>query len=90
MKECGASVKSLLRYVEVIFVRAAANVGIQDQLGAASLLWRLEMRDTDVGNRWDDIADYMAPHIKEHIQPFIDLHYVSSRYCLIGLTTFRL
>eukprot|EP00026_Physarum_polycephalum_P006984 Phypoly_transcript_07037.p1 GENE.Phypoly_transcript_07037~~Phypoly_transcript_07037.p1 ORF type:complete len:490 (+),score=73.23 Phypoly_transcript_07037:64-1533(+) len=48
----------------------------QDQLGAASLLWRLNLRNVDVAERWNDVADHVAPHIKEHIQPFIDLHYV--------------
>lgn len=48
----------------------------QDQLGAASLLWRLDLRDVPVADRWNDVAEHVAPHIREHIQPFIDLHYI--------------
>ena len=29
-----------------------------------------------MAERWNDVADHVAPHIKEHIQPFIDLHYI--------------
>lgn len=48
----------------------------QDQLGAASLLWRLDLRNVPVADRWLDVANHVAPHIREHIQPFIDLHYI--------------
>lgn len=48
----------------------------QDQVGAVSLLARLELAGVDVGDRWQDVADHLAPRIHEHVQPFLDLHYL--------------
>jgi len=48
----------------------------QDQIGAVSLLARLELAGVDVGDRWQDVADHLAPRINEHVQPFLDLHYL--------------
>ncbi len=48
----------------------------QDQVGAVSLLARLELAGVDVGDRWQDLADHLAPRITEHVQPFLDLHYL--------------
>lgn len=48
----------------------------QDQASAASLLWRLELRGADVGERWRDVAHHVAERGIEHVQPFLDLHYV--------------
>ena len=48
----------------------------QDQANAVSLLWRLELRGVDVGDRWGDVADHVAGRTSEHVQPFLDLHYL--------------
>ena len=48
----------------------------QDQIGAASLLWRLELRGIDVGGRWADVAEHVAARTGEHVQPFLDLQYL--------------
>jgi hypothetical protein len=48
----------------------------QDQVGAVSLLARLEMRGVDVGNRWDDVGGYLKTRLHEHILPFLDLQYL--------------
>jgi len=48
----------------------------KDQIGAISLLLRLELRGVDVGLRWEELADYLTPRIHEHALPFQDLHYV--------------
>ncbi len=48
----------------------------QEQIGAISMLWRLEMRGVDVGDRWTPIAAKVAERELEHVQPFHDLHYV--------------
>lgn len=48
----------------------------QDQIGAVSLLARLELAGVGVGDRWQDVADHLAPRIDEHVQPFLDLHYL--------------
>jgi len=50
----------------------------QDQVNAVSFLWRLNLRNLPMISRWEDISDYISPHIREHIQPFIDLHYIYS------------
>jgi tetratricopeptide (TPR) repeat protein len=48
----------------------------QDQVGAVSLLLRLELHGIDVGSRWQDVATYLQPRTQDHVQPFLDLHYV--------------
>jgi tetratricopeptide (TPR) repeat protein len=48
----------------------------QDQVNAVSLLARLELRGIDVGDRWADVASYLAPRTDEHVDPFLDLHYL--------------
>jgi len=53
-----------------------AKESAQEQIGATALLWRLDLRKIPVASHWDDVSDYIVPHIKEHIQPFLDLHYI--------------
>ena len=48
----------------------------KDQIGAISLLLRLELRGVDVGDRWEELAAYLTPRVHEHALPFQDLHYV--------------
>jgi tetratricopeptide (TPR) repeat protein len=48
----------------------------QDQIGAVSLLARLELAGVDVGDRWQDLADHLAPRTHEHVQPFLDMQYL--------------
>ena len=48
----------------------------EDQINAISLLARLELRGTDVGGRWDDIATHLEPRLHEHFSPFLDLQYL--------------
>jgi hypothetical protein len=48
----------------------------QDQIGAVSLLARLELAGVDVGDRWADLAEHLAPRIHEHVQPFLDMQYL--------------
>jgi len=48
----------------------------QEQIGAISALWRLELRGVDVGPRWQAIAAKIAARGCEHILPLHDLHYV--------------
>jgi hypothetical protein len=48
----------------------------QDQASSASLLWRMELRGIDVGDRWADLADHVQGRTREHVQPFLDLHYL--------------
>ena len=48
----------------------------KDQVGAISLLLRLELRGVDVGDRWQGLVAYLTARIHEHALPFQDLHYV--------------
>lgn len=48
----------------------------QDQVNAVALLARLEFAGVDVGARWQDVADYIERRGPEHIEPFLDAHYL--------------
>lgn len=48
----------------------------QDQVNAVALLARLEFTGLDVGNRWQDVADYIEKRGPEHVEPFLDAHYL--------------
>lgn len=48
----------------------------QDQIGAVSLLARLELAEVDVGERWQDVADHLASRVHDQVQPFLDLQYL--------------
>lgn len=52
----------------------------QDQIGAVSLLTRLELADIDVGERWQALAEYLKVRGNDTVQPFLSLQY------LYGLT----
>ena len=48
----------------------------QDQIGAVSLLARLELAGVDVGNRWQDVADHLLHRTADQVLPFLDLQYL--------------
>jgi hypothetical protein len=48
----------------------------QEQIGAASLLWRLELRGHCAGGRWSPVAAKIAAQGPDHIWPFHDMHFV--------------
>ena len=48
----------------------------QDQIGAVSLLARLELAGVDVGERWQDVAGYLRHRANDHVLPFLDLQYL--------------
>jgi tetratricopeptide (TPR) repeat protein len=48
----------------------------QDQIGAVSLLARLELAGVDVGDRWVDVSAYLAARTHDQVQPFLDMHYL--------------
>jgi hypothetical protein len=48
----------------------------QEQIGAVSTLWRLELAGLDVGERWRPVADQARRRAGEHLFPFHDLHYI--------------
>ncbi|MDM0043292.1 tetratricopeptide repeat protein [Variovorax dokdonensis] len=49
----------------------------QDQIGAVSLLARLELAGLQVGaQRWAELADWLAVRQQDHVLPFLDLQYL--------------
>lgn len=48
----------------------------QDQIGAVSMLSRLEMAGVDVGERWAEPGDYIAARGADTTQPFLSLQYL--------------
>lgn len=48
----------------------------QDQVGAVSLLARMEIAGLDVGNRWEDVARYMKVRATDTTLPFLTLQYL--------------
>jgi hypothetical protein len=48
----------------------------QDQIGAVSLLARLELAGADIGDRWQDLADYLVARTHDQVLPFLDLQYL--------------
>lgn len=52
----------------------------QDQVNAVALLARLDFAGLDVGARWQDVGGFIARRGPEHVEPFLDAHY------LLGLT----
>jgi hypothetical protein len=48
----------------------------QDQIGAVSLLARLELAGVEVGERWTDLADRLAARGPDVEQPFLSLQYL--------------
>jgi hypothetical protein len=45
-------------------------------IDASALLWRLELRDVDVGSRWKGLADAWAPSAEDAYYAFNDVHAV--------------
>ena len=48
----------------------------QDQVGAVSLLARLELAGVAVGDRWDTLAQHLTGRVHDQVQPFLDLQYL--------------
>jgi hypothetical protein len=48
----------------------------QDQIGAVSLLARLEMAGADVGARWADLGEHLRVRHHDTVQPFLSLQYL--------------
>ncbi len=69
------------RYADVLEIydqhcwRIAKNYS-QDQIGAVSLLARMELAGIDVGGRWVELGQYLAVRAHDTVQPFLTLQYV--------------
>ena len=57
-------------------VWGVAKAYTQDQANAVSLLARMELAGIDVGDRWQDVADYLAARTADQVLPFLDMHYL--------------
>jgi hypothetical protein len=73
--ERGEKDKVLQLYDTLVWGRAEKE-SPKDQVGAISLLLRLELRGIDVGNRWQQLSTYLISRLHEHALPFQDLHYI--------------
>ncbi|MCG8491659.1 MAG: tetratricopeptide repeat protein [Sneathiellales bacterium] len=47
----------------------------QDQINAISMLWRLELAGVEVGDRWEELSEYVAERSFVNDQPFLDMQY---------------
>jgi tetratricopeptide (TPR) repeat protein len=48
----------------------------QDQVGAVSLLARMEVAGMNVGDRWEALARYLEPRATDTLQPFLTIQYL--------------
>ena len=48
----------------------------QDQIGAVSLLMRLELVGVDVGDRWKDLGAFLKVRSDDFVQPFLTMQYI--------------
>ncbi|MEA3149476.1 MAG: hypothetical protein QOD56_415 [Gammaproteobacteria bacterium] len=48
----------------------------QDQIGAVSLLARMEIAGIDVGERWQDLGDHLAARAHDTVLPFLTMQYL--------------
>ncbi len=55
-------------------IMAARNGVILELTDAASLLWRLRLRNIDVGARWQPIAEAWLPFLEEDVHAFNTVH----------------
>lgn len=62
-------------------IRCARTDDYRDIANAASLLWRLERAGSDVGTRWNELADIAERRVGDHALVFAQLNYL---LCLAG------
>lgn len=55
-------------------VRPAPSTVALEMVDAAALLWRLQLRGVDVGNRWAELADLYEAVAEDAYYPFNDMH----------------
>lgn len=55
-------------------IAAGASPALNELIDASALLWRLQLRGTDPGARWNALAGRWAPHAEDAFCAFNDLH----------------
>ncbi len=68
-------VEEVLRHYDTK-VRGDLSEEYLDISNAVALLWRLQQRGIDVGDRWDELADKAVALGRDHMLIFADAHYV--------------
>ncbi len=58
------------------YVWGADKTYTQDQIGAVSLLTRMELSGVDVGERWNDVAEHLAARTRDTVLPFLTMQYI--------------
>ncbi len=48
----------------------------QDQVGAVSLLARLELAGVDVGERWGELSEHLTLRARDTVEPFLTMQYL--------------
>ena len=48
----------------------------QDQIGAVSLLARMEIAGIDVGGRWQELGNHLAARARDTVLPFLTVQYL--------------
>lgn len=69
------------RYAQVLEIYDRHCWGVakdysQDQVGAVSLLARMEIAGIDVGRRWQELADHLAARAGDTAEPFLTVQYL--------------
>jgi hypothetical protein len=72
--ELGDGAAALRRYDDEVW--GVDTSYSQDQVGAVSLLARLELAGVDVGARWQRLADHLCSRTADQVQPFLDMQYL--------------
>jgi tetratricopeptide (TPR) repeat protein len=70
----GREADALAAYDEQVW--AVAKDYSQDQIGAVSLLARLEIDGVAIGARWDELADHLETRANDVGQPFLSVQYL--------------
>jgi hypothetical protein len=55
-------------------VRGKRSLEVADLIDASALLWRIQLRDVEVGQRWRELADAWSGHIDDRFCSFNDVH----------------
>ncbi len=62
-------------------ILAGESAAVLDMIDASSMLWRLQLRGIDVGDRWEALADRWAPLAEAGNYAFNDLHAMMAFAC---------